>query len=89
MFVIRDEQFGEDVKGNDRCVVKIKYPEFEQDSDAEDEDSEDSEGSSDGIKLPKLITKEAVIAILKPNVVGFSLYSISHSAARADESEHD
>jgi len=48
----------------------MKYPEFEQDSDDEDdEEEEDEENDADPIKLPKIITKETVLAILKPNVV--------------------
>jgi FK506-binding nuclear protein len=49
--------------------VSIKYPEFEQDSDDEDDEEVDEEDEDeDGdIKLPKIITKEAVLAVLKPN----------------------
>lgn len=46
----------------------MKYPEFEQGSDDEDESEEDEE-SEEGIKLPGIITKEAVIALLRPDVV--------------------
>ncbi|KAK4705646.1 FK506-binding nuclear protein, partial [Phenoliferia sp. Uapishka_3] len=63
---ITNISFGAEVKGNARSVVTIKYPEFEQESDDESED--DEEESEEPIKLPKLITKEAVIAILKPDV---------------------
>lgn len=62
-------QFGAEVKGDARTVVSIKYPEFEQGSDDEDESEDEDEEDDSEIKLPKLITKEAVLAILKPNVV--------------------
>lgn len=65
-------QFGAEVTGSARSVVTLKYPEFEQDSDDEEESDDESD---EPIKLPKLITKEAVIAILKPDVV--SLPSVS------------
>ncbi len=54
----------------------MRYPEFQNDSDDEDEDEEDEEDSDedgDDIKLPKLITKEAVIAILRPDFVRFNI----------------
>lgn len=55
----------------------MRYPEFQNDSDDEDEDDEDEDEDEDDedndIKLPKLITKEAVIAILKPDVVSYIL----------------
>lgn len=52
----------------------MKYPEFEQDSDDEDDEEEEDEDDEEGnIKLPKLITKETVLAVLKPNVVSFAL----------------
>ncbi len=61
-------QYGAEVKGDARSVVSIKYPEFEQDSDDEDdEEEEDEEEDDEDIKLPKIITKEAVLAVLKPN----------------------
>lgn len=63
-------QFGAEVKGDARTVVSIKYPEFEQGSDDEDESDEEEDDEESEIKLPKLITKEAVVAVLKPNGVG-------------------
>ena len=70
LFFIR-VQYGAEVTGTERTVVSIKYPEFEQDSDDEDdeEEEEDEEDDDDNIKLPKLITKDAVIALLRPDVV--------------------
>lgn len=47
----------------------MKYPEFEQDSDDEEDEEEEDEEDEGDIKLPKLITKETVLAVLKPNVV--------------------
>lgn len=47
----------------------MKYPEFEQESDDEDEDDEEDEEDDGEIKLPNLITKETVLAVLKPNGV--------------------
>lgn len=50
--------------------MTVKYPEFEQtDSEDEDEDEEEEEDDDEDIKLPKLITKQAVIALLRPDVV--------------------
>ncbi|ORY87392.1 hypothetical protein BCR35DRAFT_289438 [Leucosporidium creatinivorum] len=65
---ITNISFGAEVKGDARSVVSIKYPEFEQGSDDEDESEDEDEEDDSEIKLPKLITKEAVLAILKPNV---------------------
>ncbi|BGP56015.1 peptidylprolyl isomerase fpr3 [Rhodotorula sphaerocarpa] len=62
--------YGAEVKGNARSVVTMKYPEFESDDeDDEDEDDEedDDEEDEENIKLPQLITKETVLACLKPN----------------------
>ncbi|GAA5893454.1 hypothetical protein JCM6882_008040 [Rhodosporidiobolus microsporus] len=69
---ITNISYGPEVKGNARSAVVMKYPEFEQDSDDEDEEDDDEEEeveNEDGnaIKLPKLITKEACLAVLKPN----------------------
>ncbi|GAA5987781.1 hypothetical protein JCM10908_007213 [Rhodotorula pacifica] len=63
---ITNISYGAEVKGNARSVVTMKYPEFESDDEDEDED-EDDEEDEDNIKLPQLITKEAVLAVLKPN----------------------
>ncbi|GAA6017176.1 hypothetical protein JCM11491_001844 [Sporobolomyces phaffii] len=67
---ITNVSYGAEVKGDARSAVLMKYPEFEQDSDDEDdEEEEDDEDDDEGnIKLPKLITKETVLAVLKPNV---------------------
>ncbi|KAM0748957.1 hypothetical protein T439DRAFT_382049 [Meredithblackwellia eburnea MCA 4105] len=68
---ITNISFGPEITGNARSVVSIKYPEFDEDDfddeedDEEDEDEDDDDSSP--IKLPKLVTKEAVIAILKPD----------------------
>ncbi|GAA5857795.1 hypothetical protein JCM8547_005984 [Rhodosporidiobolus lusitaniae] len=63
---ITNISYGAEVKGNARSAVIMKYPEFEQDSD--DEDEEEEEDNEEGpIKLPNLITKETVLAVLKPN----------------------
>ncbi|GAA5841207.1 hypothetical protein JCM11251_003234 [Rhodosporidiobolus azoricus] len=70
---ITNISYGPEVKGNARSAVVMKYPEFEQDSDDEDEEDEEEDEEEmedeDGnpIKLPKLITKEACLAVLKPN----------------------
>ncbi|KAL8292276.1 hypothetical protein RQP46_001742 [Phenoliferia psychrophenolica] len=63
---ITNVSFGAEVTGSARSVVTIKYPEFEQE-DSEDEDEEEDD-DDEIIKLPKMITKEAVLAILKPDV---------------------
>jgi len=58
----------EEITGNDRCVVKMKYADFE-DSDDEDSDEElddDESDDSERVQLPKIVSKEAVIAILTP-----------------------
>ncbi|GAA5897809.1 uncharacterized protein JCM6883_000826 [Sporobolomyces salmoneus] len=67
---ITNVSYGPEVKGDKRSAVMMKYPEFEQDSDDEDdeEEEEDDEDEEGNIKLPKLITKETVLAVLKPNV---------------------
>lgn len=66
---ITNVSYGAEVKGDARSAVMMKYPEFEQDSDDEDDDEEeDPEDEEGNIKLPKLITKETVLAVLKPNV---------------------
>lgn len=55
----------------------MKYPEFESDDeDDEDEDDEedDDEEDEENIKLPQLITKETVLACLKPNGVRANLF---------------
>ncbi|GAA6052212.1 hypothetical protein JCM3770_000799 [Rhodotorula araucariae] len=62
---ITNISYGAEVKGNARSAVIMKYPEFEQ-VDSEDEDDEDEEDDGE-IKLPNLITKETVLAVLKPN----------------------
>lgn len=62
-------QYGAEVKGNARSVVTMKYPEFESDDEDEDDDNEEDEEDEENIKLPQLITKEAVLAVLKPNGV--------------------
>ncbi|GAA5945669.1 hypothetical protein JCM1841_000861 [Sporobolomyces salmonicolor] len=66
---ITNISYGAEVKGDARSAVVMKYPEFEQDSDDEDDDEEDDEENDEenDIKLPKLITKETVLAVLKPN----------------------
>lgn len=64
-------QFGAEVKGDARTVVTIKYPEFVQDSD--DEESDEDEDDEENVKLPAVITKEAVLAILRPNHVSTNL----------------
>ncbi|BGP40603.1 peptidylprolyl isomerase fpr3 [Rhodotorula kratochvilovae] len=62
---ITNISYGAEVKGSARSAVIMKYPEFEQvDSEDEDEEDEDDDGE---IKLPNLITKETVLAVLKPN----------------------
>ena len=79
-------QYGAEVKGDARSAVMMKYPEFEQDSDDEDDDEEeeDEDAEEGDIKLPKLITKETVLAVLKPNVVRqkiefrFSFNTVAH-----------
>lgn len=61
-------QLDEEITGNDRCVVKMKYADFE-DSDDEDSDEElddDESDDSERVQLPKIVSKEAVIAILTP-----------------------
>ncbi|GAA5930890.1 hypothetical protein JCM3775_000744 [Rhodotorula graminis] len=65
---ITNISYGAEVKGSARSAVIMKYPEFEQDSDDDDseEDDEDDEGDDD-IKLPQIITKETVLAVLRPN----------------------
>ncbi|GAA5975092.1 hypothetical protein JCM5350_004583 [Sporobolomyces pararoseus] len=66
---ITNVSYGAEVKGDARSAVMMKYPEFEQDSDDEDDEEEEDEDDEEGnIKLPKLITKETVLAVLKPNV---------------------
>ncbi|GAA5834384.1 hypothetical protein JCM3766R1_005199 [Sporobolomyces carnicolor] len=67
---ITNVSYGAEVKGDARSAVMMKYPEFEQDSDDEDdeEEDEDEDAEEGDIKLPKLITKETVLAVLKPNV---------------------
>ncbi|KAK4057258.1 peptidylprolyl isomerase fpr3 [Microbotryomycetes sp. JL221] len=63
--------FGPEIKGNERSIVSIKYPDFVQDDsddEDEDEDEEQDEDEEGDVKLPKTVAKEAVIAILKPNV---------------------
>ncbi|KAI5481266.1 hypothetical protein MNV49_004888 [Pseudohyphozyma bogoriensis] len=76
---ITNVSFGETVTGKERSVVSIKYPEFEQDSDAEDEEEEDDdeEEDEDNIKLPKLITKQCAIAVLKPDVTESASVNVS------------
>ncbi|GAA6032345.1 hypothetical protein JCM8097_008129 [Rhodosporidiobolus ruineniae] len=66
---ITNISYGAEVKGSARSAVVMKYPEFEQESDDEDEDEEDEEEDDEEgpIKLPNLITKETVLAVLKPN----------------------
>jgi hypothetical protein len=79
-------QYGAEVKGNARSVVTMKYPEFEsddEDEDDEDDEEEEDEEDEDNIKLPQLITKEAVLAVLKPNGVRPLLHALtSRSPAR-------
>ncbi|KWU43992.1 hypothetical protein RHOSPDRAFT_34421 [Rhodotorula sp. JG-1b] len=65
---ITNISYGAEVKGNARSVVTMKYPEFESDDeDEDDDDEEEDEEDEENIKLPQLITKEAVLAVLKPN----------------------
>ncbi|BGP62859.1 peptidylprolyl isomerase fpr3 [Rhodotorula toruloides] len=66
---ITNVSYGAEVKGNARSAVTMKYPEFEQDSDDEedDEEEEDEDEDDENIKLPKIITKEPVLAVLRPN----------------------
>ncbi|GAA5865282.1 hypothetical protein JCM1840_003976 [Sporobolomyces johnsonii] len=65
---ITNISYGAEVKGDARSAVVMKYPEFEQDSDDEDDEEDDEENDDENdIKLPKLITKETVLAVLKPN----------------------
>ncbi|TNY18781.1 Peptidylprolyl isomerase [Rhodotorula diobovata] len=64
---ITNISYGAEVKGSARSAVIMKYPEFEQESDDEDEDDEEDEEDDGEIKLPNLITKETVLAVLKPN----------------------
>lgn len=48
----------------------MKYPEFESDDEDDDEEDDDEEDDDEeNIKLPQLITKETVLAVLKPNGV--------------------
>ncbi|GAA5881545.1 hypothetical protein JCM16303_005698 [Sporobolomyces ruberrimus] len=65
---ITNVSYGAEVKGDARSAVMMKYPEFEQDSDDEEDEEEEDEEDEGDIKLPKLITKETVLAVLKPNV---------------------
>jgi FK506-binding nuclear protein len=47
----------------------MRYPDFEDDSEDEEdeeEEEEEDEEDEDDIKLPKVVTREAVIAVLKP-----------------------
>ncbi|KAM0789289.1 hypothetical protein ACM66B_000129 [Microbotryomycetes sp. NB124-2] len=61
--------YGPEVSGSDRSVVSIKYPDFVQDSDdEEDEDEEEEEDDESPVELPQTVVRDAVIAILKPNV---------------------
>ncbi|GAA5973825.1 hypothetical protein JCM11641_003177 [Rhodosporidiobolus odoratus] len=66
---ITNISYGAEVKGNARSAVLLSYPEFEQgDEDEEDESEEEADADDDSpIKLPKLITKETCLAVLKPN----------------------
>ncbi|GAA5873379.1 hypothetical protein JCM3774_000765 [Rhodotorula dairenensis] len=64
---ITNISYGAEVKGNARSVVTMKYPEFESDDEDDEDEDEDEEEDEDNIKLPQLITKEAVLAVLKPN----------------------
>ncbi|BGP00001.1 FK506-binding nuclear protein [Rhodotorula toruloides] len=64
---ITNVSYGAEVKGNARSAVTMKYPEFEQDSD--DEEDEEEEEDDEEIKLPKIITKEPVLAVLRPNAI--------------------
>ncbi|GAA5935066.1 uncharacterized protein JCM15063_003141 [Sporobolomyces koalae] len=65
---ITNVSYGAEVKGDARSAVMMKYPEFEQDSDDEEDEDEEDDDEEGDIKLPKLITKETVLAVLKPNV---------------------
>ena len=64
----------------------MKYPEFEQDSDDEDdgEEEEDEDDEEGNIKLPNLITKETVLAVLKPNGVSFRFTLFAILSAKED-----
>lgn len=75
-------QYGAEVKGNARSAVTMKYPEFEQDSDDEEEDEEDDDEEDEddeNIKLPKIITKEPVLAVLRPNAVRSLLSAVTYA----------
>lgn len=48
----------------------MKYPDFvDPESDDEDSESEGDDELKPEIEMPEMITKETVIAILKPDVV--------------------
>jgi len=48
----------------------MKYPEFEQEDEDEDDSEDEDDMEEDGdIKLPEIITKETVLAVLRPNAV--------------------
>ncbi|SCZ89361.1 BZ3500_MvSof-1268-A1-R1_Chr9g10381 [Microbotryum saponariae] len=67
---ITNISFGAEVKGDARTVVSMKYPDWDpEDSDEEEEDKDEDEDEDDEnpVELPKLITKETVLAVLKPN----------------------
>lgn len=49
----------------------MKYPDFVEPESDEDEDEEESEDEDGMPKMPEVITKETVLAILKPNVVSY------------------
>jgi FK506-binding nuclear protein len=61
----------------------MKYPEFEQDSDDEEDEEEEEDEDDENIKLPKIITKEPVLAVLRPDAVR-SLLSAVTFATLAD-----
>ncbi|GAA5851148.1 hypothetical protein JCM9279_000339 [Rhodotorula babjevae] len=66
---ITNISYGAEVKGSARSAVTIKYPEFaqEEDDDDDSEEDEDDEDDDEDIKLPEIITKETVLAVLRPN----------------------
>ncbi|KDE04117.1 hypothetical protein MVLG_05410 [Microbotryum lychnidis-dioicae p1A1 Lamole] len=67
---ITNISFGAEVKGDARTVVSMKYPDWDpedSDEEEEEEDKDEDEDDENPVELPKLITKETVLAVLKPN----------------------
>ncbi|GAA5906833.1 hypothetical protein JCM8208_000052 [Rhodotorula glutinis] len=64
---ITNISYGAEVKGSARSAVILKYPEFEQQDEDEDDSEDDDDDEDANIKLPQLITKETVLAVLRPN----------------------